>query len=207
MADVVGSYDTVASEYASRLRDELDGKPFDRDLIARFVAGISGPVCDLGCGPGHVTKFIAEQGADAFGLDLSPAMVALASSEHPSLSFVVGDMTSLDVPDGAWGAVIAPYSVVNLPPAALPGVFAELARAVRVGGRLLVSFHVGDEVLHLDDWWDHAVDIDFFFHRVEAVKLALGGAGWSVDEVLERGPYAPEVESQTQRAYVLATRG
>ncbi len=207
MADVVGSYDTVASEYASRLRHELDGKPFDRDLLSRFVGGVSGPVCDLGCGPGHVTSFIAGQGGDVFGLDLSPAMVVLARAEHPSLSFEVGDMTALDVLDGAWGAVIAMYSVVNLPPGALPGVFAELARAVRPGGRLLVSFHVGDEVLHLDDWWDHVVDIDFFFHGVEAVTSALAGAGWRVDEVLERGPYAPEVESQTQRAYVVATRG
>ena len=37
-----------------------------------------GPVADVGCGPGYVTHHLHDAGVDAFGIDLSPEMVALA---------------------------------------------------------------------------------------------------------------------------------
>ena len=38
---------------------------------------------EVGCGPGHVTAYLAEAGADATGLDLSPGMVAEARRRFP----------------------------------------------------------------------------------------------------------------------------
>jgi hypothetical protein len=40
---------------------------------------------------------------------------------------------------------------------------------LRTGGRVLVSFHVGSEVRHLEQWWGQAVDIDFRFLEVADV--------------------------------------
>jgi hypothetical protein len=50
------SYDQLAEEYANHLFHELENKPFDRELLDRFAAGVSGLVCDMGCGPGHVAS-------------------------------------------------------------------------------------------------------------------------------------------------------
>ena len=50
-----------------------------------------GPVADVGCGPGHVTAHLNKLGVDAFGIDLSPAMLDLARRDHPGLRFEVGD--------------------------------------------------------------------------------------------------------------------
>jgi trans-aconitate methyltransferase len=55
-----------------------------------------GLVADLGCGPGRITAHLRDLGLDAFGLDLSPAMIGLARSEHPSLRFEVGPMDALE---------------------------------------------------------------------------------------------------------------
>jgi len=55
-------------------------------------------VADVGCGPGHVTAHLHELGVDAFGIDLSPEMVAVARREHPAPRFEVGSMTDLDLP-------------------------------------------------------------------------------------------------------------
>jgi 2-polyprenyl-3-methyl-5-hydroxy-6-metoxy-1,4-benzoquinol methylase len=76
-ADCQASYDRVADEYMRRIFDELQHKPFDRELLDQFSSRVreSGPVCDLGCGPGHVTKYLHEHGVDVSGMDLSPAMV------------------------------------------------------------------------------------------------------------------------------------
>lgn len=97
------SYDNLASEYAARLSHELDGKPMDRALLEEIAARAKGVVCDLGCGPGHVTRFLAEHGASVCGIDLSPRMVDVARRLNPGLRFEVADMRDLAFDDGSMG--------------------------------------------------------------------------------------------------------
>ena len=69
------SYDRVADEYVRRIADELRHKPLDRELLERFAASVrdAGPVCDMGCGPGHVAHYLYELGVQVCGIDSSPA--------------------------------------------------------------------------------------------------------------------------------------
>jgi trans-aconitate methyltransferase len=88
------AYDTVAVDYARLLSSELAAKPLDRALLAAFaelvLADGGGPVADLGCGPGRVTTHLHALGLDAFGVDLSPEMVAVARRSYPDLRFEAG---------------------------------------------------------------------------------------------------------------------
>ena len=200
------SYDTVAGAYAGRLRDELDGKPLDRALLAALLeqrpAGT--PVADLGCGPGHVTGWLAARGATAVGVDLSPGMIEVARREQPGAEFRVGDLLSLPAADGEFGAVIAFYSVIHLTPGELPAALAELYRVLRPGGLALLAFHAGTEVRHVTDWLGHDVDVDFRFYEPADMAAALEAAGFTVQARLERAAYPAEVD--TRRAYLLAAR-
>nr|WP_240943201.1 class I SAM-dependent methyltransferase [Planosporangium thailandense] len=76
----------------------------------------AGPVADLGCGPGYVTAYLCSLGLTAFGVDLSPEMIALARQAYPALRFDVGSMTALELEDGALGGVLARYSIIHTPP-------------------------------------------------------------------------------------------
>lgn len=205
--DVRASYDRVAGEYARRIAGELAHKPVDRTLLDGFAERVrrAGPVADLGCGPGHVARYLAERGADVFGLDLSPGMVEQARALHPEVPFRVGDLTALDAPDAAWAGAVAYYSLIHLPRGAVADALRETARALRPGAPLLVAFHVGDETRHLDEWWGHPVRLDFFFFGVDEMAGYLREAGFVVESVTEREPY-PEVEAQTRRAYLVATK-
>ncbi len=62
--DVELSYDQVATEYVHRISGGLEHKPLDRQLLDRFAARVQelGSVCDLGCGPGHVARYLHERG-------------------------------------------------------------------------------------------------------------------------------------------------
>ena len=78
------SYDAVAASYSEHLFNELTGLPFERWLLDRVVAHADGgPVVEVGCGPGHTTAYLAEAGADATGIDLSPGMIAEARRRFP----------------------------------------------------------------------------------------------------------------------------
>lgn len=88
------SYDLVAGRYAAELGDELRHKPLDRALLDAFAEVVTGgPVADLGCGPGHVARYLADRGVPVVGMDLSPAMCAAALKSGIPAS--AADLTAL----------------------------------------------------------------------------------------------------------------
>ena len=90
---VAAEYDRLAEPYAVALGDELEGKPFDRWLLARLAAAaVGGQGLDVGCGPGHIAGYLAERGPRMTGLDLSPNMVAQARARHPDLNVLQGKL-------------------------------------------------------------------------------------------------------------------
>jgi SAM-dependent methyltransferase len=208
------SYDAVAEPYAASFSDELAGKPLERgllDTIAELSTLLGGPIADVGCGPGHVTRYLAERGAHAFGIDLSPAMVALARARQAGLDFSVGSMTALEAKDGEWAAAVALYSIIHLDAADRAAAYAELARVIRPGGWLLMSFHVstaekpaGAEV-HLETWFDAAVDLTAFFIDPEEASAGLRAAGFEIRARLDREPWVSS-EYPSRRCYLLARR-
>jgi ubiquinone/menaquinone biosynthesis C-methylase UbiE len=202
------SYDRVADEYARHISSELQNKPLDRELLTRFASRLKGKgeVCDMGCGPGHVARFLHDQGASVFGLDLSSRMLEEARRLNPDISFRQGNMLALDLPDASLAGITAFYAIVNLPKASLPQVFREMARALQPGGLLLLAHHIGDQIQHRDEWWNRPISMDFHFLQPLATQRDLEAAGFTVEEVVEREPYAPEVEHQSRRAYIFARK-
>ncbi|OII59739.1 methyltransferase [Streptomyces sp. CC53] len=142
------AYDGVVALYASMFADRLETRPFARNMIGTFaelVRGTGNPrTADVGCGPGHLTALLHDLGLDAFGLDLSPGMVAHARRAHPALRFAEARMEDLPVADGALGGVLAHYSMIHTPPGDLPALLAEQARVLAPGGLLLASFFATD---------------------------------------------------------------
>lgn len=197
----------MADEYTRRIAGELADKPFDRELLDRVAEELrgAGPVCDLGCGPGHVGRYLADRGVEVLGVDLSPGMLEQARMLNPGITYLQGDMRELPVPDASWAGIVCFYAIVHLRPEALPAVFQEFHRALRAGGRVVLAFHVGDEVSHVDELWERPVSLDFVLHDPSAVVRSLEGARFRVLEARERDPY-PEVEYQSRRAYVQAVR-
>lgn len=201
-------YDAVAAEYAEHFVDELAGKPLDRALLERFAADVrgAGTVYDLGCGPGgQTTAFLHALGVNVRGMDLSPAAVAEAARRHPRIVFDTGDMLALPLADGAAAGIVAFYAIVHFSADQLRTAIGEMHRVMRPGAPLLLAFHVGDEVVHVDEMFGHRASIDFRFHPVEVVEAALHGAGFAEVEPIVREPY-PVVEHPTRRAYVFARK-
>jgi SAM-dependent methyltransferase len=202
------SYDAVADEYVEHIFPELAQKPLDRHLLNRFAEHVRGlgTVADLGCGPGHVGRYLHEQGVRVVGVDLSPEMIRRAIELNPGIEFQVGDLQHLGFPDASLAGVVAFYSVIHLEPAELMTAFRELRRVLMPGGALLVAFHIGGDTLHLDELWGKAVSLEFHFLEPGNVRTALQAAGLTVRESVEREPYE-DAEYQSRRCYLFALAG
>jgi ubiquinone/menaquinone biosynthesis C-methylase UbiE len=206
-SDVRKSYDLVAEEYVRRIYDELRHKPLDRQLLEQFAAEVRGKglACDLGCGPGQVARFLHERGIEVCGVDLSEAMIEQGRRLNPDIEFHQYNMLAMDVPDDSWVGIAAFYAIVNFPPGDLPAVAREMFRVLKGGGVLLLSFHIGDSMVHFDDWWETKVCVDFYYFTVEQVSASLRSAGFHIEQTIERDPY-PDVEYQSRRAYIFARK-
>ena len=195
------AYDTVAVDYARVLAAGLRSDPVERLVLARFAAGLPGPVVEVGCGPGRITGPLAELGLAVRGVDLSPQMVAEARRRHPDLDFRVGTMTALDLADRSVAGLVAWYSIIHLPPADLPVAFAEFARVLVPGGRLQLAFQVGDGPVEIDHAYGHEVSATAYRLDPGVITGLLGAAGFTVLVRQVRGRLAPET---TPQAFLLA---
>jgi SAM-dependent methyltransferase len=209
---VLAAYDAVAGAYDAQLADELDHKPLDRALLTAFLELVgSGAIADIGCGPGHVTRWLAARHADVIGIDLSPGMIDIARRRAPKLTFAVASMVELPAGQAAWAGIVAAYSIIHLTPDERARACAEFARVLRPGGWLLVAFHVdgpgfaAGDVNGLTSWFGERVELDFYFLDPDEVVSQLESAGFSVVARLERQP-SPEVEFPSRRCYLLAQR-
>ena len=158
---------------------------------------------DVGCGPGHVTAFLAGLGVRAAGLDLSDGMVAEARRRHPGLEFSTGSMTALPAPDGSWDGLVSFYSLIHMiDDADVRTALAEFRRVLAPGGLLLLAVHDGQEVRHSTDWFGAEVDVSFRFFDPAWLAAELERAGFAVESLTRRQPY-PGAEVPP-RAYLQA---
>src|SRR6185436_955350 len=150
--DTQAGYDAVSHEYAERFKDEMDDKPSDRECLDRLAreVGDLGPICDLGCGPGQIARYLHSQGVKTLGVDLSPNMIAEAQRLNPEIHFHQGDMLSLPDADDSWGGIAAFYCIIHILREQIVDALREMRRVLRPGGVLLITFHIGSEVKHLD---------------------------------------------------------
>jgi len=206
LSDCQCSYDRIAEEYTRRIAGELEHKPLDRMLLDEFAGRLKGAgrVCDLGCGPGHVARYLYDRGVDVFGIDLSPGMIEQARKLNPVMEFQRGNMLALEVEDGAWAAIVAFYSIVHIPKTDILQALREMFRVLNPGGLLFLAFHIGLEVLREENLWGQEVSLDLVLYARKEVERYLGFAGFAIEDSLERNPYAPEVEYQSRRAYIRA---
>ena len=205
-SELESSYDRVAPHYAAEYFSELSRKPFDRELLDRFAESVSGAgeVCEIGCGPGQIARYLKDRGVGIRGIDLSEKMVDAARGLNTDISFARGDMLALDFPDDSLSGIVSFYAIIHLQRADVSRALKEMFRVLEPSGNLLVSFHGGEGELHRDEWYGEPVSIDVTLMTSEEMLGYLQAAGFSHAKVIEREPY--EFEYPTIRMYASASK-
>jgi len=109
----------------------------------RIAARTTGPVLELGCGTGRITRPLAKAGANIVGVDRSAAMLERLSQQIPNpksriprIPLVRGDIRALPFADASFPTVIAPYGILQslIRPTDLTATLASVSRVVAPGG-------------------------------------------------------------------------
>jgi SAM-dependent methyltransferase len=188
----------------------MAGQTFDWAVLAVFAEAVlaadAGPVADIGCGPGRLTTHLDQLGVKAFGIDLSPEMIAIARRLYPHLDFEVGSMTELNLSDGELGGLMAWYSLIHIPPERHPAIFATFYRALAAGGHLLVAFQAGDdEPHHRTEAAGHSISLTFYRLGLERVLGQLTDAGFVLHAKLLREAN-PARDEKTPQGFLIVRK-
>ena len=151
-AAVAGHYDALDHWYREIWGEHVHHGLFDRGRgdpvaeatrrLALHVSDLAGvasgsDVVDVGCGYGATSRLLTvERGARTVGFTLSQAQAVFAAASAPAVDVRVTDWLANDLPDGRADAVIAIESLSHM--ADKPRAFAQCARVLRPGGRLVV---------------------------------------------------------------------
>jgi ubiquinone/menaquinone biosynthesis C-methylase UbiE len=200
-------YDTAAEEYAAAFSGEHEKKPKDQEMLLRFskAIGDSRPVWDLGCGPGQTARYLKNLGVEISGLDLSERILEQARAIHPEIPFRKGNILELAFENNSIAGVVAFYAIVHFTEEQVRMAFYEVFRVLQPGGLFLFTYHVGEETIHVHEFFGRKVDIDFMFFTTDFISSCVQDSGFEKIEIIERESY-PGVEYQSRRAYVFAKK-
>ncbi len=121
-------------------------RPWAEDILHRIDLSVSDSIIDVACGTGIVARVARERtGARRIvGIDLNPAMLAVAQDRGPNIEWRIGDATALPVAEGeTFSAAVCQQGLQFIPDR--KAAIAEIRRVLSPGGHLAVSTWQSDE--------------------------------------------------------------
>ena len=212
-------YDPIAETYAAGVDTRSFNALYERPATLALLPEVSGlAVLDAGCGPGWYAEWLAEHGAEIIAVDASPRMAELAAARLGARAAVhVADMARLDgiVGDAALDLIVSSLALHYV--ADLPPLFAEWARVLKPGGRLVFSTHHPLYDLErlreagylatalVEEHWAWLGLMRFYQRPLSAITEPMSAAGFVIERLVEPLPQ-PEFRAADAKSYAQLTR-
>lgn len=197
---VSAGYDAIGETFAA-WRRRIVGDPRDEwaeELVARLDDGAR--VLELGCGSGSPeTRRLAQRFA-VTGVDISPRQVERARAAIPEASFMVADLTELELPPASYDAVVSFYVFNHVPRDLLAPLLGRIRDWLVPGGWLLSAFGVSDLESWTGDWLGAPTFFSSYPADVNSRLVREAGFTLERDEVV----VFEEPEGQAKFQWVLA---
>jgi SAM-dependent methyltransferase len=207
---VAAGYDEMGERF-DRWADATRGSPRDafvRRLFEEIPPGEA--VLEIGCGSGARSTGALAMRYQVTAIDLSARQVERARARIPSATFLVGDVTRIDLPPASFGAVVAFYMMNHIPCGEHAGVYQRVAAWLEPGGLFITNLPVTGEGDGVEDPW---LGVPMFFaslDKKENLSLIRAAGLEVVDSVLiseiEVGPDDESPSEQGAWQWVVARR-
>ncbi|MDD5099051.1 MAG: class I SAM-dependent methyltransferase [Candidatus Colwellbacteria bacterium] len=133
------SWGRVAGWYGEKTGEE---KGYQQSLILpnalRMIGAKKGEIIlDLACGEGFISRRLSDLGADVYGVDISPELIAMARKRAPKAKFSVSPAEDMNYfENGFFDKAIMALAAQNIDD--FPAAMKECSRVMRKGGRLIL---------------------------------------------------------------------
>jgi SAM-dependent methyltransferase len=199
-------YNLTAIVYSQKFLNELDQKPFDRNILDRFseMVPADGSIYDFGCGSGQTTKYLNDKNRHRIvGLDFSEDSIIIAEKNFPGIRFVVDDMLDSKMDSSTADGIIAFYAIVHFEYNDIKIVLKEWHRLLKNKGYCLFSFHVGEELVRIENFLNvKGATAAWRFLNVDTILSLAGETGFKIIDAVIRYPYKG-IEHESKRAYII----
>ena len=139
--------DDHSAHYIDRMRGLAD-EGADLGGEARLLDAMVPPgsrLLDAGCGPGRLAAVLYARGHVVVGVDVDPELIAAAQHDHPGPTWIVGDLSTLDLMSRGIepfdAAVLAGNVLAYVAPDTERAVLSRVAAHLYPDGLVLVGFH------------------------------------------------------------------
>lgn len=182
------SVDWDGDDYQARF-DRLAASGSDVHGEATFVRAYEpATALDAGCGTGRVAIELARHGIDVTGVDVDESMLATARRLAPDLTWIVSDLTALDLGRTFDVVVMAGNVPLFTPAGTESALVAGVARHVAPDGVLVAGFSL-TRGYGIDDYDAHTT--------AAGLERAERFATWDRAPWMEGGDYAVSVHRRS----------
>ena len=135
-------YDLKSEQYADEWYTNQTMLPSIKEFMGLFSSK-KPKILDLGCGPGHESKRLKENGAEVVGIDYSRESIKIAKLNNPDISFLEMDYLDIDNTLGLFDGIFACSSIIHLNETELVNVLNKVNLVIKTNGIFLVIYRIG----------------------------------------------------------------
>ena len=174
---VKAAWERVAETYAANRRADGEDAALVGELCEQLPSDAT--VLDVGCGDGRRT-LANVTGATAVGMDFAHSQVELARTNVPDAHVVRGDMLSIPLRSESVNAITAYHAVFHVDRDRHDAVYAEFARVLRPGGKVLMTVGSAAYEQVRSNWLNSGESMYFSSPGKRATAAQLRDAGFDV---------------------------
>lgn len=178
----IKSYNLSAEEYFKQVIS-FDALPQLDEFILKLKAG--NKILDLGCGPGHHSKFFHDNGFKVIGVDFSSEMIKIAMREVRDVTFKVMDICELNFQADSFNGIWASASLLHIPKDKIFEVFKNLHTILNEGGVFYLSLKKGIGEHIIEDTRYGGISKYYSFYTTDEIVDYLQRAGFKISTIEE----------------------